>query len=246
MSCNSLESLWALTRDISGRLEGGVRCPWFPETRFLQFLLSDLEVNGRQHAVVRVRAFRVADHLDVFEHALPCSVACAVCAASCRCRPGPLGSNQSDAQAREPGASDMRGSKKSMLPKSARAALTSVASGSGASGAASSAPNMVSAASTFTRRSARGGRGERIGAFDRAHVSPFPLALRPRHSRPYRPAAQEDRHSWRLRVADPHWTWRWLQSGCGGLYRIGHVSNGPNMSQKHHRLPRICKRVLHI
>ena len=48
----------------------------------IQFEPSVFEVNGRQHAVVRVLAFRVVEEFDVFKHVLPCSVACLICAAS--------------------------------------------------------------------------------------------------------------------------------------------------------------------
>jgi hypothetical protein len=49
--------------------------PSFLDTCVVQFLLPDFEVNGRQHAVVRVLALRVVEHLDVVEHVLPCSFA---------------------------------------------------------------------------------------------------------------------------------------------------------------------------
>ena len=45
---------------------------------FFQFELSFFEVNGRQHAVVRVLAFWVVEQLDVFEDIPPSFFACAV------------------------------------------------------------------------------------------------------------------------------------------------------------------------
>lgn len=53
--------------------------PSFLDTCLVQFLLSDLIVNGRQHAVIRVLALRVAELLDVFEHVSPRIVAGRIC-----------------------------------------------------------------------------------------------------------------------------------------------------------------------
>jgi hypothetical protein len=53
-----------------------MRCPSFRDTCLVQFPLSGFEVNGRQHAVVGVLAFGLAEDLDVVEHAPPCFVAC--------------------------------------------------------------------------------------------------------------------------------------------------------------------------
>ena len=49
--------------------------PSFLDTCLVQFLLPGFEVNGRQHAVIRVLALRVSEHLDVVEHVLPCGFA---------------------------------------------------------------------------------------------------------------------------------------------------------------------------
>jgi len=48
--------------------------PSFLDTCLAQFVLSDFEVNWRQHAVVRVLSARVVEHLDVVEHVLPCGI----------------------------------------------------------------------------------------------------------------------------------------------------------------------------
>ena len=45
--------------------------PGLLDTCLFQFLLPDLEVNGRQAAVVRVLSLRVVEQLDVFEHVMP-------------------------------------------------------------------------------------------------------------------------------------------------------------------------------
>src|SRR6056297_2587432 len=49
-----------------------VRLYWgaasFPNIRLVDFLLADLEVDGRQHAVLRWLALRVAERLDMLEH----------------------------------------------------------------------------------------------------------------------------------------------------------------------------------
>ncbi|EAQ26461.1 hypothetical protein ROS217_14831 [Roseovarius sp. 217] len=69
----------------------------------------------------------------------------------------------------------MRESKKSMLPKSARAALTSFAPGSGESGAASSAPDMGAAAlAVRSSESDGGGSGlpARRWSYTRAPLDP--------------------------------------------------------------------------
>ncbi len=46
--------------------------PSFLDTCLVRFLLPDFEVNGRQHAVVRMLALRVVEEFDIFEHVLPC------------------------------------------------------------------------------------------------------------------------------------------------------------------------------
>ena len=61
--------MWALEK---------VRCPSFLDTCLVQFMLSCFIVNWRQHAVVRVFAVRVVEHLNVIKHVLPCRVACDV------------------------------------------------------------------------------------------------------------------------------------------------------------------------
>ena len=52
-----------------------MRCPSFLDTCLVHFLLSDIEINGRQHAVVRVFALRGIEQLDVLEHVLPSGLA---------------------------------------------------------------------------------------------------------------------------------------------------------------------------
>lgn len=90
----------------------------FLDACLFQFELSFFEVSGRQHAVVRVLAFRVVEHLDVVECVLSCVVARWVCAPPdprcvragradhpsvsgshkpCRCRLRPAGSVRSGA-----------------------------------------------------------------------------------------------------------------------------------------------------
>ena len=53
-------------------------------------------VNRRQHAVVRVFAGRVVEHLDIVEHVLPCSAACDV-----RPSPDPLSFQQMEEALRD-------------------------------------------------------------------------------------------------------------------------------------------------
>lgn len=48
----------------------------------VQFLMPDLEVNGRRHSVARVRAFQVVEHLNVLERVLSCGFSGEVSAAA--------------------------------------------------------------------------------------------------------------------------------------------------------------------
>ena len=48
--------------------------PSFLNTRLFQFAQSFFEVNGRQHAVVRVLAFGIVEQLDVFKDVPPCLI----------------------------------------------------------------------------------------------------------------------------------------------------------------------------
>jgi DNA-binding CsgD family transcriptional regulator len=58
----------------AGGIDCGLRCPRFPRHLPRSVLLSGFEVNGRQHAVVRVLALRVLEHLDALEYVLPCAL----------------------------------------------------------------------------------------------------------------------------------------------------------------------------
>lgn len=61
-----------------------IRLMWkrfnFLDTYLVQIELFFFELNGCQHSVARVLAFRVVEHFDVFEHVLSCGFTGWVCA----------------------------------------------------------------------------------------------------------------------------------------------------------------------
>ena len=65
-----------VSSDETARTTSCIRgAPSFLDPCFRQFLFSDLEFNGRQHAVVRVLALRVKEQFDVLEHVRPGGIA---------------------------------------------------------------------------------------------------------------------------------------------------------------------------